>query len=963
MPGEIVGEVSIKVRPDTTKFSQELRAQLKKIDDDFKVDVGLNTKGALAEFKTLKQQIERDSINANVKLNTRSLSQAAGFRAPLAGVGAVFQQIQKSLDAAARSSKNMARQLIAMRQATAAFVGQTLTWVAQMIRLATSVETVRKAWDRLSRSVQAVTRRANDLSILSRLLAGVLVTAGKFHGARMLAFAKSLGQVSTYTDAARKAMAALNSATDRVAIGLYRIRNIRLRDIANGIRTVAVHARNAGRSLINLGKNGSRGIGRLVDSGIKGLGRVFSSAFSGMASVAGKVGKSLAGMSRNMLMVAAIAAIIAPLIGLISGLLAGLPSLLAAAGAGFAAIALGMDGIKAAAKTLQPQVDALKLALSQRWESGLTPIMEQLRSVFPVLQEGLLQVTDGLLSMAQGFTNVVTSATGMEYLKTILAGVGQLFTGITPMVSNLTHSFLQMAAAGAQNFGFLIDVLNKFGASFADMTARVTGSTAFADAMRGMSQVLDALLQGFVRLMEAGVVAMGQLGGPMATLINGLVDAFVGLMPILTAVSGLLFDVLGTALSALGPVFTALAPAIQQLADLLGPVLTAAIQSLVPILTPLAEFLGTILLTAIQALMPLVQPMVDLFTQLGNTLGGVLVQAATALTPLITILGEALGQIVTAIAPLIPAFGQLALSIIPPLVEILLQLMPVITQLAQMVLPILVQMIQAAIPVVIMIAEAFAQILPPIIAFVGQILGAVIPVVEGLLSVIQSVFPHIQGIINGVMNVIKGIINVVLGIITGDWTRAWNGLKQILSGAWQAISSAVQGGINLVVNFVREIPGKILGALGNLGSLLYDSGRALLEGLWNGISSAVGWVKDKISGALSSIRNLFPFSPAKEGPFSGKGYTTHSGRALATDFAKGIEDAAPKAVSAVEDMMKATNASASAEWNGQVQTDSFGITGSVFDGVMAAFNGSRLQVDGNGMAKIVNKKNEKNIRR
>jgi len=246
------------------------------------------------------------------------------------------------------------------------------------------------------------------------MLAGVLVTAGKFHGARIIEFAKSLGQVSTYTNAARKAMDALNSATDRVAIGLYRIRSIRLKDVANGIRAVYTSARNAGRSLINLGKNGSRGIGRLMDSGIKGIGQLFSSAFSGMASMAGKVGESLAGMSRNMILVAAVAAIIAPLIGIIAGLIAGLPSLLAAAGAGFAAIALGMDGIKNAAKTLQPQVDALKKALSDRWESGLTPIMEQLRSVFPVLQEGLLAVTDGLLSMAQGFTNVVTSATGMD---------------------------------------------------------------------------------------------------------------------------------------------------------------------------------------------------------------------------------------------------------------------------------------------------------------------------------------------------------------------------------------------------------------------------------------------------------------------------------------------------------------------------------------------------------------------
>ncbi|WP_190821225.1 hypothetical protein [Saccharopolyspora pogona] len=91
-----------------------------------------------------------------------------------------------------------------------------------------------------------------------------------------------------------------------------------------------------------------------------------------------------------------------------------------------------------------------------------------------------------------------------------------------------------------------------------------------------------------------------------------------------------------------------------------------------------------------------------------------------------------------------------------------------------------------------------------------------------------------------------------------------------------------------VVDFVRGLPGSILDALGNLGSLLVDSGRALLQGLWDGISGAIGWLQGKVSGALSSIRDLFPFSPAKEGPFSGRGYTTFSGRALITDFASAI---------------------------------------------------------------------------
>ena len=39
---------------------------------------------------------------------------------------------------------------------------------------------------------------------------------------------------------------------------------------------------------------------------------------------------------------------------------------------------------------------------------------------------------------------------------------------------------------------------------------------------------------------------------------------------------------------------------------------------------------------------------------------------------------------------------------------------------------------------------------------------------------------------------------------------------------------------------------------------------------------------------LDGIANFFPHSPAKVGPFSGRGYTTHSGKALIGDFADSI---------------------------------------------------------------------------
>jgi uncharacterized protein YjbJ (UPF0337 family) len=120
-----------------------------------------------------------------------------------------------------------------------------------------------------------------------------------------------------------------------------------------------------------------------------------------------------------------------------------------------------------------------------------------------------------------------------------------------------------------------------------------------------------------------------------------------------------------------------------------------------------------------------------------------------------------------------------------------------------------------------------------------------------------------------------------------------------------AYLNGVRSVLGKVVSFVKSIPGKVVAALGNLGSVLFNSGRALLEGFARGITSKVGEVYGAAKSALSKVRNLFPHSPAKEGPFSGKGWTLHSGQALMTGLADGITRSKGKVKSAIVQVLDA----------------------------------------------------------
>lgn len=113
-------------------------------------------------------------------------------------------------------------------------------------------------------------------------------------------------------------------------------------------------------------------------------------------------------------------------------------------------------------------------------------------------------------------------------------------------------------------------------------------------------------------------------------------------------------------------------------------------------------------------------------------------------------------------------------------------------------------------------------------------------------------------------------------------------------------SAAVNRGTS-AVNWVAGLPGRAVSALGHLGSYLYNSGRSLLQGFVNGIKSMINAPANAVKSSLSKARNLLPFSPAKEGPFSGRGWTLYSGHSLMKALAQGIHDRSGDAHSAMSD--------------------------------------------------------------
>ncbi|MFJ6659717.1 hypothetical protein ACIQNG_25690 [Streptomyces sp. NPDC091377] len=125
-------------------------------------------------------------------------------------------------------------------------------------------------------------------------------------------------------------------------------------------------------------------------------------------------------------------------------------------------------------------------------------------------------------------------------------------------------------------------------------------------------------------------------------------------------------------------------------------------------------------------------------------------------------------------------------------------------------------------------------------------------------------------------------------------------LRQRAVSAFTAFKDAAVARALALLAWMAGLPGRALRALGDLGRLLFGAGKALIQGFINGIKNMLGNVRDAASDVVSAARDFFPFSPAKEGPFSGRGYTLYSGRALAAGFGQGIQDGLPGVQSALD---------------------------------------------------------------
>ena len=111
----------------------------------------------------------------------------------------------------------------------------------------------------------------------------------------------------------------------------------------------------------------------------------------------------------------------------------------------------------------------------------------------------------------------------------------------------------------------------------------------------------------------------------------------------------------------------------------------------------------------------------------------------------------------------------------------------------------------------ILIKFLWDKVLQPII---DKLLKYLVPAFKNafttILSIVSAIVKGVGGVIKGLLTVLSGIITFLTGVFTGDWKKAWNGVKKIFKGIIDSLVAVVKAPINIIIGIINGMVGGVV---------------------------------------------------------------------------------------------------------------------------------------------------------
>jgi len=140
----------------------------------------------------------------------------------------------------------------------------------------------------------------------------------------------------------------------------------------------------------------------------------------------------------------------------------------------------------------------------------------------------------------------------------------------------------------------------------------------------------------------------------------------------------------------------------------------------------------------------------------------------------------------------------------------------------------------------------FVKIFGPILVTIFQVaFDSIGGAIKFAMSVFKIFFDFISGAISSLRTIFSGLVTFVTGVFSGNWSKAWDGIKTIFSGIWDGIKNYLVSVVNMMVSGLNWLIKQALVPV-----------NALIKG-WN---NTVGKVTGKISEVTVTIPSIPQFA-------------------------------------------------------------------------------------------------------
>jgi phage-related protein len=107
--------------------------------------------------------------------------------------------------------------------------------------------------------------------------------------------------------------------------------------------------------------------------------------------------------------------------------------------------------------------------------------------------------------------------------------------------------------------------------------------------------------------------------------------------------------------------------------------------------------------------------------------------------------------------------------------------------------------------------------LKPIVNWIVNLLGPpIVNVCHQIINVFKTVIAGISDGIKAGLKALRGLLDFITGVFSGDWKKAWNGIKTYFSGIWDGLVNVVRVPVNLIIDLVEGMANGVISALNGM---------------------------------------------------------------------------------------------------------------------------------------------------